>query len=181
MKGYIFAFYSPIMPAQRQWLLQLPSILENLKALPVPVIDRAIFEKLFHLRRRRAIELLHQFGGFQAGRTFLIDRHHLISELEKLRLDPDFECEQQRKKRLSGVIDEALRHKAGATVVLPVGPDSWSRRMADLPAGICFESGRLIVQFEKAEELLGKLFELAKAAHNDFEAFCTAAEKSTPV
>jgi hypothetical protein len=165
------------MPAPRQWLLRVPQIVERLKVLTVPVIDRALVEKLFDLKRRQAIELLHQFGGFQAGRTFLIDRQHLIAKLEHIRQQPEFAYEHQRKQRLSGMIEEARRHRTGARIVLPVRPDALRRRMSDLPPGIQLESGRLIVQFEKVEDLLAKLFELARAAHNDFEAFSAAAEE----
>ena len=66
------------MPAKAQWLLQIPEIVSLLETFDVPVVDRGTIERLFGLRRRRAIELMHRFGGYQAGRTFLIDRHLLI-------------------------------------------------------------------------------------------------------
>jgi hypothetical protein len=58
------------MPAKALWLLQIPEIVALLETFDVPVVDRAVIERLFGLRRRRAIELLHRFGGYQAGRTF---------------------------------------------------------------------------------------------------------------
>ena len=66
------------MPARPSWLLHIPEILEQLELFKVPVVDRAIIEMVFGLGRRQAIELLHRFGGYQAGRTFLIDRRLLI-------------------------------------------------------------------------------------------------------
>jgi hypothetical protein len=62
------------MPIKKTWLLRLPEIRAELTAMEVPVVDRAVFERVFGVRRRRAIQLLHHFGGFQAGRTFLVDR-----------------------------------------------------------------------------------------------------------
>ena len=59
------------MPAPSQWLPLLPEIIGELKVLTAPVVDRALVEKLFALKRRQAIGLCHRFGGFQAGRTFL--------------------------------------------------------------------------------------------------------------
>jgi len=50
-------------------------------------------------------------------------------------------------------------------------------RLVDLPDGIQLEPGSLHVEFGKAEDLLAKLFELSKAAANDFEAFRGAAER----
>ena len=43
------------MPTKKTWLLRLPEIREELSAMKVPVVDRAIFERLFGVRRRRAI------------------------------------------------------------------------------------------------------------------------------
>ena len=47
------------MPAKPLWLLHLPEIVEQLEVFDVPVIDRAIVERVFGLQRRRAIQLLH--------------------------------------------------------------------------------------------------------------------------
>jgi allophanate hydrolase subunit 1 len=49
-----------------------------LEACALPVLDRASFEQEFGLRRRRAIELMHGFGGYQAGRTFLGSLQELL-------------------------------------------------------------------------------------------------------
>jgi hypothetical protein len=166
------------MPAPSQWLLELPGIIRTLEVLETPVIDRSLVEKLFGLKRRQAIDLCHRFGGFQAGRTFLVDRLHLIGELERIHRDPDFEVETHRRERLSVTVNEARRLRAGAEVRLPVARDALDCRMRDLPDGIRLEAGCLTVCFNRPEELLAKLFELAKAAHNDYEAFCAASEKT---
>lgn len=166
------------MPVISQWVLKIPEIIGELQVLTAPVVDRAVIEKLFEVKRRQAIDLCHRFGGFQAGRTFLVDRLQLIAELERMHHDPGFEYEQRRQERLRDVVQGARQLSAGAHVMLPVRPDALNRRMGDLPAGIHIEPGRLMVDFDKPEELLGKLFELAKAAQNDYESFCAAAEKA---
>ena len=68
------------------------------------------------------------------------------------------------------------RHRAAARVRIPVEPGVLDRRLSDLPEGIHLEPGSLHVEFCKVEDLLAKLFELSKAAANDFEAFRGAAE-----
>jgi hypothetical protein len=52
----------------------------------------------------------------------------------------------------------------------------YSRKLANLSAGVVVEPGHLHVIFSGAEELLGKLYEFAQVASNDFERFRTAAE-----
>jgi hypothetical protein len=159
------------MPAKAQWLLRVPEILEELRALDVPVVDRAVCESLFRLRRRRAIDLLRCFGGYQAGRTFLIDRSKLVAQLEQIQESPDFRMEWRRKERLAERLAEMRRLQAGARVAIPVEAAVMGQRLPDLPAGVGLSAGALHIQFQSSEELLSKLFALAQAIANDFEAF----------
>jgi hypothetical protein len=164
------------MPAKAAWLLKIPEIVAMLEAFDVPVVDRAIIERLFGLRRRQAIELLHRFGGFESGRTFLVDRHVLIENLRRLAAGEEFDRESRRKERLDGAIDRLRRYQTAARVSIPVPPDVFNRKLKDLSAGLALEPGHLHVTFSGAEDLLAKLFELAQAASNDYDRFCAAAE-----
>jgi hypothetical protein len=164
------------MPAKAAWLLKIPEIIRMLEAFNVPVVDRAIIERLFGLRRRQAIELLHRFGGFESGKTFLVDRHVLIENLRRLAAGEEFEREIRRRDRLDHAVDEMRRYQAAARVIIPVPPDVFSRKMADLPAGVALTPGQLQVAFAGTEDLLAKLFELAQAASNDYDRFCAVAE-----
>ena len=61
------------MPMKKTWLLRLTEIREQLTAMEVPVVDRAIFERLFGVRRRRAIQLLHSLWRL-SGRPYVSHR-----------------------------------------------------------------------------------------------------------
>ena len=159
------------MPAKAQWLLRIPEILVELSVLDVPVVDRAVCERLFRLRRRRAIDLIRGFGGYQAGRTFLLDRPKLIAQLEHIRDSPDFKMEWRRKERLAERLEAIRRLQTGARVAIAVEPETLSRRLPDLPPGVGLSPGELHIQFQSSEELLSKLFALAQAIANDYEAF----------
>src|ERR1700728_153047 len=110
------------MPAKAQWLLRVPEILEELRALDVPVVDRAVCEGLFRLRRRRGIDLMRCFGGYQTGRTFLIDRPRLVAQLEQIRDSADFKVEWRRKERLAERLEAMRRLPGGARGAVAVGP-----------------------------------------------------------
>ena len=159
------------MPAKAQWLLRVPEILTELSVLDVPVVDRAVCERLFRLRRRRAIDLIRGFGGYQAGRTFLIDRPRLIAQLEQIRDSPDYRMEWQRKGRLAERLEAIRRLQSGARVAIAVEPEALRQRLPDLPQGVGLTPGALHIQFQSPEELLSKLFALAQAIANDYEAF----------
>ena len=88
------------MPCKSRWLLEIPSIVDQLMTLDTPVVDRAACERLFGVRRRRANELMQRFGGYQAGNTVLVDRLD-IRRLQSMADDPEVEREQRRKQRLS--------------------------------------------------------------------------------
>jgi hypothetical protein len=139
-------------------------------------LDRAVVERVFGLRRRRAIDLLHSFGGYQAGRTFLIDRLRLIAQLEAVRGGAEFHYEEHRKQRLVDTLEKLRKHSAAARVAIPVDRETLDGKMADLGEGIRLERGRLTVEFRGAEDLLAKLFQLAQAVANDFEKFQSAVE-----
>jgi hypothetical protein len=147
-----------------------------LETFDVPVVDRAVIEHLFGLRRRRAIDLLHRFGGYQAGRTFLVDRRVLIEHLRRLAEGEDFEMENRRKERLGHAVDRLRRDQAAARVRIPVEPDVRNRNIAGLSAGVILEAGHLHIEFSGTEDLLSKLYELSQAAGNDFDRFRAAAE-----
>src|SRR3954452_4169109 len=129
------------MPAKPQWLLQIPAIIERLRTLEVPVIDRAVCEQIFGVRRRRAVELMHGFGGYQSGNTILLDRRNLIIQLEAVDASSEVGRERQRKARLAEKLDDLHRCRAAAAVRIRVLPIV----AAALPEGVGFETGRLIV------------------------------------
>jgi len=159
------------MPAKAQWLVRVPQILAELSALDVPVVDRAVCERLFGLRRRRAIDLMRCFGGYQAGRTFLIDRPKLVAQLVQIRDSADFKMEWHRKERLAECLEAMRRLQTGARVAVAVEPEVLRRRLPDLPEGVGLSPGALHIRFESSEQLLAKLFALAQAIANDYEAF----------
>jgi len=170
------------MPAKARWLLRVPEILAELAALDVPVVDRAVCERLFRLRRRRAIDLIRTFGGYQAGRTFLVDRPKLVAQLERIRDSADFQMEWRRKERLAERLDAIRRLQTGARVAITVTPETLSQRLPDLPPGVRLSPGALHIQFQSPGELLSKLFALAQAIANDYETFekRTSGERGGP-
>ena len=162
------------MPAKPAWMLMIPNIIEQLQKLEAPVLDRAVFERLFQVKRRRAIQLMQHFGGFRSGHTVLVDRSALMADLQQLGKTDDCLRERRRKQRLSANLDELHRHCTAARIRLPVSPGAQHRTAGNLPTGISLEPGKLTVQFSAPEELFAKLYELGQAAANDYETVCEA-------
>jgi hypothetical protein len=164
------------LPAQPQWLLRLPEIIQEISAIDAPVIDRAVLERVFRVRRRRAIDMIGAFGGYQVGRTFVVERQKLLAGLEQMQHSGEFTFERQRKENLAQELDRVRRSRAGAKVSISIEREDLERKAPGFPPGVELEAGRLTVAFGDAEDLVRKLYGLAQAASNDFGAFKSAAE-----
>ena len=159
------------MPRKSDWLLRLPAIQHELQQLSVPVVDRSIFESVFQVGRRRAIQLMHRFGGYQSGRTFLLDRTALLRSLRSLESGDEFSLELRRKERLSAHFDQIRKFAAASRVSVPAAPGVYDTRLSSLPQGVRLEPGRLTVDYGSLEQLLERLFALSQALVNDLERF----------
>jgi hypothetical protein len=159
------------MPAKPEWLLRLPEIRAELEHLDVPVVDRAGIEHIFGLRRRRAIELMHQFGGYQSGRTFLVDRVRLLEALHSLESREDYAAEKRRRERLGDVVEASREHLIAMRVRIPVRAAVARASLDRLTPGILLSPGVLTIEFQCPTELLERLYWLAQAISHDFEKF----------
>ena len=159
------------MSAKAEWLLRLPEIRAELEHLYVPVVDRAGIERLFRLRRRRAIELMHQFGGYQTGRTFLVDRARLLEALQALESQEDYGAEKRRRERLGDVVEASREHLISMRVRIPVRAAAARASLDRLAPGVLLMPGVLSIEFRHPIELLEKLYGLAQAISHDFERF----------
>jgi hypothetical protein len=159
------------MPAYPSWLVRVPEILEQLRDFPAPFIDRFTIETLFHVRRRRAHQLMASLSGFQVGRTYLIDRTALIEALEQMGRTGSFHYERQRKIRIAKALDQARTSLATRKINLPAGIGDSREGLEALPANVHLGSGELRITFSGPQELLGALFELARAIQADYSKF----------
>src|ERR1019366_9518264 len=125
------------MPANAEWLLRVPEILAELRALDVPVLDRAAIQRLFGFQRRRAIQVMHELDGYQAGHSFLVDRLSLIARLEVLQNGDDFHRESRRRMRLEETVEHSCPKQLLAAALLDRGrsPAAWLWRPETLPQG----------------------------------------------
>ncbi len=159
------------MPAKPEWLLRLPEIRAELEHLEVPVVDRSGLERIFGVKRRRAIVLMHQFGGYQAGRTFLLDRLRLLKALQSLESNDDYTVENRRRERLRDVVEASREHLISTRVRIPVRAAVARASLDRLAPGVLLLPGVLSIEFRHPIELLEKLYGLAQAISHDFEKF----------
>lgn len=159
------------MSRPAEWLQQVTVALEALEELTTPVVDRAMLEKLLGIQRRTAIRLMRRFGGYQAGRTFLIERPALLRQLRKIASSGHYALEAGRRERLEIELQRTRRDLAARRIKIVAAPDLTQRQLEGLPATIRLSAGRLEITCSDAQDLLSQLMELAQAIANDFERF----------
>ena len=104
------------MPPKASWITHIPEMIAAVSALNVPVLDRASFECLFRVRRRRAISLMKYFGGYHAGSSILVDREAFLKRLERLQEDPATGYEVHRKRQLADHLAATKRTRLGMKI-----------------------------------------------------------------
>jgi len=161
------------MPKLPGWYLAVPSILDRLRDPGAPpFLDRPSIEELFSIRRRQAIRVLAAAGGYQVGKTFVVEREAFIEFLEKIEQSGAAPEARARKKRVAAALNEVANHAEAQRVRVHTAADVFVRRPADLPSSIeVVAPGRLQISYRGAEDLLEKIVELAASAANDYPAF----------
>jgi hypothetical protein len=117
-------------------------------------------EALFGLKRRQAINLMHTIGAVRVSHEIAIPQRDLVSWLEQMISNPARCREIRRQDRVIGRIVD-LKAETAARAVKIVLPES--APAAELPAGVSLQPGFLTVSFSSEQQLLERLFLLARA------------------
>jgi len=149
------------VPEHPSYIHQLAAILAEARSpKPLPFFRRRDIEALFGLQKRQAVNLMHRLGAVRVSRELAVDQRDLVRWLEQKLADPSARAECQRHAK---VIDRIVELKAETAaraikIVLPEGVSS-----TEIPAGVSFLPGLLMVAFRTPEELLERLFLLGRA------------------
>lgn len=126
---------------------------------PIPFLRRRDIEALFGLKKRQAVNLMHRIGAIRVSRELAVEQRDLIRWLEQMLSDPSAAIERRRHERVIGRIVE-LKAETAARAVRIVLPDP--APSVDLPEGVSLQSGLLTISFENEQQLLERLFLLAR-------------------
>lgn len=148
------------MPDNPSYIHKLVGILAEARApKPIPFFRRRDIEALFGLKKRQAVNLMHRIGAIRVSRELAIEQRDLIRWLEQMLSDPSVAAEWRRHERvIDRIID--LKAETAARAVKIVLPDR--APSMDLPEGVSLQPGLLAVSFENEQQLLERLFLLAR-------------------
>ena len=160
------------MPAKPIWYRKLPYVLEELRRLPRPWVDRATLEFLLGIGRRRAQQIMAPCINERVGTNGLADRDTLIRHLQRIADGEEAFYEVRRRQKVARLIDELRRERVERPQLIVEAPAAVVNQEFDnLPPGVHLECGRITVEFDEPQQALEKLLALAMAISNDFERF----------
>ena len=168
------------MPAKPSWYNKIGEITRDLEALPRPFVDRATVEILFGVGRRRAQQILAPCISDRVGANGLADRAALIAHLRRLAAGDEGHYELQRRRKVARVLEQLRKDRLQKPQLLVEAPPEIAKQeLANLPAGVHLDRGRITVEFEQPHQALEKLLALAMAIGNDFDRFETMTRSRT--
>jgi len=148
------------MPDNPSYIHKLEGILAEVRSpKPIPFFRRRDIEALFGLKKRQAVNLMHRIGAIRVSRELAVEQRDLIRWLERTLSDPSTVSEQHRHERVISRIVE-LKAETAARAVRIVLPDPASS--VDFPEGVSLQPGLLTIAFESEQQLLERLFLLAR-------------------
>src|SRR6476659_4590820 len=103
---------------------------------------------------------MHRIGAVRVSRELAVEQRHLVRWLERRISNPYVAVEQLRHEAVIGRIVE-LKAETAARAVKIVLPDL--KPSVDLPDGVSLQPGLLTVSFDNEQQLLERLFLLARA------------------
>jgi hypothetical protein len=126
---------------------------------PIPFFRRRDIQALFGVKKRQAVNLMHRIGAVRVSRELAIEQRDLVRWLDRMIADPSVTVEQRRHV---AVIDRIVELKAetAARAIKIVLPDR--APSAELPDGVSLLPGLLTVSFDNEQQLLERLFLLAR-------------------
>lgn len=148
------------MPDNPTYIHKLEGILAEARApKPIPFLRRRDIEALFGLKKRQAINLMHRIGAVRVSSELAVEQRDLVRWLERMISDPSVALEQRRHDAVIERIVE-LKAETAARAIKIVLPER--KPSVDLPDGVSLEPGLLTIAFDNEQQLLERLFLLAR-------------------
>ena len=163
------------MPLHSAWISRIESILESLRAIDSPWLDRRAMENLFRVKPRRAQQIMRELATVELiGKNTVVRREELIGRLEGLARGEQVVAWRRQRQRAADEIVQAQAEAATRQMPVPEAPGRLRRRVDALPATVHLSPGRLEVRFANIPDLWRQLGELAGAAAADPDTFLEA-------
>lgn len=170
------------MARHPDWFARLDAILDTTRQMPLECLGRKEIKAVFACSERDSIRLLHKFGATVNADALSLPRSSLLAQLEALQSGTAYSAflrqRQQVAKHLAVAHAEnvARRRRIPGAAQFQAG-----KSLADLPAGVRLEPGRIVCEFAYPEDFWAMIDTLADVAAQDPEAFENATLRRDPL
>jgi len=160
------------MARHPDWFERLDAILDTIRQMPIESLGRKEMKAVFACSERDSIRLLHKFGAAVNADALSLPHYSLRAQLEALRSGTAYSAflrqRQQVAKHLAVAHAEnvARRRRIPGSAQFQAG-----KSLADLPAGVRLEPGRIVCEFAYPEDFWAMIDSLADIAAQDPDAF----------
>jgi len=148
------------VPDNPTYIHKLDGILAEARSpKPIPFFRRRDIQALFGLKKRQAVNLMPRIGAVRVSRELALDQHDLVRWLEQRIAEPSVAREWRRHETVIDRIVELKAETAARAVKIALPERAPS---VELPAGVSLQPGLLTVSFDHQQQLLERLFLLAR-------------------
>jgi hypothetical protein len=127
-------------------------------------------ERLFRVKRGRAIQLMKEFGGTK-GDLLSVDRDLILLRIRESRQAGELGNEERRKAKLEEDLATLAKYRSlpFAEHPVPARASTWGARLENLPASIKLVPGHFSIDFTTPDDFLAKHFLFAQILGNDLD------------
>jgi len=160
------------MARHPDWFNRLDAILDTIRQMSIECLGRKEMKAVFACSERDSIRLLHKFGATEVADALSLPRSSLLIQLEALQSGTAYSAFRRQRQHVAQHLavaqaENVARHRRiSGSVQFQAG-----RSIADLPAGVRLEPGRIVCEFAYPEDFWAMIDTLADVAAQDPDAF----------
>jgi len=160
------------MARHPDWFERLDAILDTIRQMSLECLGRKEMKAVFACSERDSIRLLHKFGATVKADALSLPRSSLLTQLEALQSGTAYSAFLRQRQQVAKHLAVAHAENVARRRRIPGSPQfQGGKSLADLPAGVRLEPGRIVCEFAYPEDFWAMIDALADIAAQDPEAF----------
>ena len=160
------------MARHPDWFERLDAILDITRQTPLECLGRKEMKAVFACSERDSIRLLHKFGAREIADALSLPRASLLTQLDALRSGTAYSAFLRQRQQVAQHLAVAHAENVARRRRIPGSAEFQpGKSLADLPAGVLLEPGRIVCEFAYPEDFWAMIDALADIAAQDPDAF----------
>lgn len=166
------------MSRPTQWYARIEPALGILREESAELLSRRYIESLLAISTRQANRFMQQVGYAPCDppQKLFVERKKVIQELNKILGKTEFQEFEERQIHIATQVEKKRLRELASKIQVSFDPLRLGTTLETLPESIKVEKGKVIVEAQSAEDMVGNLYELALAMANNIEQFRAALE-----